>query len=122
MAYDHPFWPIKGYTIAVTDVLAATDISNPGTLPGDNAINIAPGAGGPFSNKNRTIVVDNAGTKRVFLSWGSASTTVTSSAFKHTIPSGSVQTLTIDPGATHLIAICASGDTATLYVMPGRGY
>jgi len=70
-------------------------------------------------NDYGSLRVSNASGVTVYLRFGDASVTATTAAGLDLLP-GTVETLRVPAGATHLAGITASG-TATVGVTPGQG-
>jgi hypothetical protein len=62
----------------------------------------------------------NAGPNTVFLRWGTASTT-TALATDMPMLAGTVEVFTNSPDTSYVAAICASAQTATVYITCGEG-
>lgn len=106
MAYEAPFQPIFGKTVSasVTDSSGSTAValSLPTSISGNLILNVA-----------------NIGDKGCYLDVGSSSV-VASTADYYLLPY-SRELISVDLGATYIAAICASGETTTLKVIPGYG-
>ena len=118
-SHDHPFWPNQVLTMSGTTSTSAVDLNNARVNPGESVVS---GSSGPGPEKDRTIVIDNAGPDRIFLNWGTtaANSAAVIASAKYTVPAGSVQSIKIDPSARFISGICPTS-TATVYVTPGRG-
>lgn len=67
---------------------------------------------------NNSVRVDNLGPNKVFIRWGAGAQTAVTTDMP--VPNGATEIF--DKGrADTLAAICASGETATLYVTSGEG-
>lgn len=101
--------PTNSACLACTDVSTATPIQVKGAL-----------------NNATQRLVFNAGTKTVFLAWGAAVSVVAAIPVVGTpangtpIAAGAIMTLSFPPNA-YFAAVCASGETSTLYITPGEG-
>jgi hypothetical protein len=65
------------------------------------------------------VVFQNAGPNTAFVAFGSSTVTATTAGFP--VLNGQSLQLTRPADATHMAAICASTQTATLYATPGEG-
>ena len=67
-----------------------------------------------------TVRVYNAGPNTAFIEFG-ISTIEAVAATSVPVPSGAIETFSRGPSVTHMAAICAASQTATVYATPGNG-
>lgn len=72
-----------------------------------------------LSGTGSQVVFQNAGPNTVFVTFGSSTVTATTANFP--VLNGQSLQLTRPADSTHVAAICAATQTATLYVTPGEG-
>lgn len=72
-----------------------------------------------FAGVHQTMRVYNAGPNKAFLRWGVGAQT----ALTTDMPVGptNTETFSLPPQAATVAAICATGETATVYCTPGEG-
>lgn len=101
--------PTNSACLACTDVSTAVPIQVKGVL-----------------NNATQRLISNLGSKTVFLASGAASTLVAVAPVAGTpangtpIAAGAIMVFSFPPNA-YFAAICASGETSTLYITPGEG-
>lgn len=77
-----------------------------------------------LSGVGKTLLVQNAGTDVAFLSVGTdddVEADATMPGLSFPVLGGSITSWTMPDGFTHVAAICASGDSTTLFVTRGEG-
>ncbi len=98
-AANAPFSPAIGATIT----LSVTAANTQGTL----------------TVQSNQVRVYNAGTNKAFIRWGNGAQTATTADMP--VAPGSVESFSKASGDLGVAAICAGGETATVYVTPGEG-
>ena len=68
-----------------------------------------------------TVRIYNAGPNTAFIEFGGTSAIEAATATSMPIPSGAIETFSRGPSVTHMAAICAASQTATVYATPGNG-
>ena len=97
MSMNAPFSPGETLTLAVTDVSSNASFA---------------GAGAQAS----VVEVQNLGTLPCFIAFGATATTA-----GYPIGAGQSKVVSKAPGVAQIAAICATGQTTTLYVTAGQG-
>lgn len=98
-AVNSPFTPAQNATVT----LSATQANTQGTL----------------TVQSGQVRVYNAGTNKAFIRWGSGAQTATTADMP--VAPNTVECFSKGPTDLGIAAICATGETATLYFTPGEG-